>query len=73
MAAYREQGESIDVFLPSAGEPLELLDNTMRHAAALRWGGTKTVYVLDDSARPEVRDAGRPDGLRYVVRPTPGS
>jgi cellulose synthase (UDP-forming) len=72
VAAYREQGESVDVFLPSAGEPLALLDNTMRHARALRWGGEKTVYVLDDSARAEVRELADRHGLRYVVRPHPG-
>ena len=72
VAAYREQGESVDVFLPSAGEPLALLDNTMRHARALRWGGEKIVYVLDDSARAEVRELADRHGLRYVVRPHPG-
>jgi hypothetical protein len=32
VTAYRENGETVDVFLPSAGEPLDLLDNTMRYA-----------------------------------------
>jgi cellulose synthase (UDP-forming) len=72
VAAYTEHGETVDVFLPSAGEPLALLDNTLRHASALRWGGNKTVYVLDDSARPEVRDLAGRYGLQYVVRPDPG-
>lgn len=71
VAAWAEHGETVDVFLPSAGEPLALLDNTLRHASELRWGGRLTVYVLDDSARPEVRDLADRYGLRYVVRPDP--
>ena len=72
VAAYREHGEAVDVFLPSAGEPLALLDNTLRYASELRWGGALTVYVLDDSARLEVRELAERYGLRYVVRPHPG-
>ena len=56
VAAYREQGETVDVFLPSCGEPLAVLNNTLRYASQLNWGGQKTVYVLDDSAREVVRD-----------------
>ena len=60
------------MFLPSAGEPLALLDNTLRYASELRWGGALTVYVLDDSARLEVRELAERYGLQYVVRPNPG-
>ena len=72
VAGYREAGETVDVFLPSAGEPLELLDNTLRYASELQWGTPLTVYVLDDSARPEVRDLADKYQLQYVVRPHPG-
>src|SRR5665811_1077191 len=34
VAGYRESGETVDVFLPSAGEPLPLLDNTLRYAVS---------------------------------------
>jgi len=60
------------VFLPSCGEPVELLDNTMRCASAVRWPGPKTVYVLDDSAREEVRALAARYGFRYVVRANRG-
>ena len=53
MADYREQGETVDVFLPSCGEPLAVLDNTFRYVSTMTWRGLKTVYVLDDSAREE--------------------
>jgi len=63
---------TIDVFLPSAGEPLAILHNTFRHVAALWWPGKITVYVLDDSARPEVQDAAAGYGFVYLSRPNPG-
>ena len=56
MAAYQEQGETVDVFLPSCGEPLAVLNNTFRNVSRMSWRGPKTVYVLDDSAREKVRD-----------------
>ncbi len=72
VASYQGGGETVDVFLPSAGEPLTLLDNTLRHASKLRWDGPLTIYVLDDSARPEVRELAGKYGLQYLVRPHPG-
>ena len=33
VATYREQGETVDVFLPSCGEPLALLNNTFHHVS----------------------------------------
>jgi cellulose synthase (UDP-forming) len=72
VAGYLEHGETVDVFLPSCGEPLPVLDNTFRHVSAMNWGETKTVYALDDSAREEVRDLAQLYGFRYVVRPNPG-
>ena len=66
--AYQHGNEAVDVFLPSCGEQVELLDNTFRHVSGLRWHGTMTVYVLDDSAREEVRALAARYGYRYVVR-----
>ncbi|MGL5810092.1 MAG: SGNH hydrolase domain-containing protein [Nocardioides sp.] len=64
---------SIDVFLPTAGESLELLANTYRHVAALRWPGEVSVWVLDDSGREEVRSLARSFGLNYRSRPDRGA
>ena len=74
VASYREvqHDETVDVFLPSCGEPLAVLDNTLRYVSLMTWGGPKTVYVLDDSARDDVRDLADKYGFRYVVRPEPG-
>ncbi len=63
---------SVDIFLPSAGEPLEVLDNTFAHVQRLFWRGRLTVYVLDDSARPEVEQMARRRGFVYLTRPDRG-
>ena len=72
VAGYREQGETVDVFLPSCGEPAALLNNTFHYVSKMQWGGPKTVYVLDDSVREQVRDLAQRYGFRYIVRPDPG-
>jgi hypothetical protein len=72
VAAYREQGETVDVFLPSCGEPLAVLNNTLRYVSQMNWSGLKTVYVLDDSAREMVRDLADLYNFQYIVRPNPG-
>jgi cellulose synthase (UDP-forming) len=61
---------SVDVLLPSAGEPLDLLSNTYSHVAALQWPGRLRTYVLDDSARPEVKALAADYGFTYLARPT---
>jgi cellulose synthase (UDP-forming) len=72
VASYREQGETVDVYLPSCGEPLALLDNTLLHVSRMTWSGLTAVYVLDDSARKEVRDLAAKYNFQYIVRPSPG-
>jgi cellulose synthase (UDP-forming) len=63
---------SVDVFLPSAGESLQLLRNTYRYVAELHWEGTLSIYVLDDSGRPEVESLARVYGFTYLSRPDRG-
>ena len=72
VSSYQPAGETVDVFLPSCGEPLEVLDNTFKHVKGLIWQGAMTVYVLDDSARESVRRLADVYGFRYVVRPNRG-
>jgi cellulose synthase (UDP-forming) len=72
VARYREQGESVDVFLPSCGEPLAVLSNTFEYVSRMSWDGPKTIYVLDDSAQEKVRNLADHYDFRYVVRPNPG-
>lgn len=63
---------TVDVFLPTAGESLDVLANTYRHVAALRWPAEIHVWVLDDAARDEVRDLARSHGFEYATRPDRG-
>jgi cellulose synthase/poly-beta-1,6-N-acetylglucosamine synthase-like glycosyltransferase len=63
---------SVDVFLPSAGEDLTVLSNTYRHVSHLQWQGELNVYVLDDSARSDVRDLAESRGFHYLSRPNRG-
>lgn len=63
---------SVDVFLPSAGEPLDILRNTYYHVSRLSWMGELNVFVLDDSARPEVLDLAEEFGFHYGTRPDRG-
>jgi cellulose synthase (UDP-forming) len=62
----------VDVFLPSAGEDLDVLRNTFGHVQALEWAGELHIHVLDDSAREEVRALAADHGFAYHTRPDPG-
>jgi cellulose synthase (UDP-forming) len=63
---------SVDVFLPSAGEELDVLANTYFHVSQLEWEGPLEVHVHDDSARPEVADLAAGYGFTYHSRPDRG-
>ena len=67
-----EHYPSVDVFLPTAGESLDVLANTYAHVAALDWPGKIKVWVLDDAARPAVGNLARSYGFEYRVRPDRG-
>ena len=60
---------SVDVFVPTAGEDLELLNNTMRHLNLLEWPGELRVLILDDSRRASLRTLAAKYGLSYLARP----
>jgi cellulose synthase (UDP-forming) len=65
---------SVDIYLPTCGEPIELLRNTWTYVAALRatYNGKLTPYVLDDAARPEVKKMAKQFGFAYATRPDRG-
>lgn len=67
-----ERYPTVDVFLPTAGEALDVLANTYRHVAALDWPATVSVWVLDDGARDEVRLLAESYGFTYRTRPDRG-
>ncbi|MFC1407963.1 glycosyltransferase family 2 protein [Streptacidiphilus sp. N1-12] len=63
---------SVDLYLPTCGEPLDVLANAYRAAALVEWPGQLTVWVLDDADRAEVAELAAEHGFRYVVRPDRG-
>jgi peptidoglycan/LPS O-acetylase OafA/YrhL/cellulose synthase/poly-beta-1,6-N-acetylglucosamine synthase-like glycosyltransferase len=63
---------SIDVFLPSAGEPMAVLANTYEHVRKIEWPAEIAVWVLDDSGRDSVRELAQAHGFSYRSRPDRG-
>lgn len=65
---------SVDVFLPVAGEPIEVLRNTWKYVALMsrHYQGPVTSYVLDDSRSPELKALAREFGFVYATRPNRG-
>ena len=60
-------GLSVDVFIPSYNEDLEVLEATITGAVGIRY--PHITYVLDDGRRPEVEALARRLGAEYLVRP----
>lgn len=65
---------SVDVFLPVCGEPMEVLRNTWGYVAAMArsYRGPITVWVLDDSANPALKQMARKYSFAYATRPNRG-
>lgn len=59
---------SVDVWVPTCGEDLEVIRNTLDYVAGIVWKGRLTVYVLDDSRRPAVRQETVRRGYQYLSR-----
>ncbi len=68
------QYPSIDVFLPTCGEPAEVLRNTWDGVDAMRraYPGTVVVHSLDDAHSPEVQALAAVYGFRYHARKNRG-
>jgi cellulose synthase (UDP-forming) len=73
LAAHRpDVRDTVDIWLPTCGEPLRVLRNQYRHVALLRWHAPITVWVLDDADRAEVGGLAEEFGFHHVVRPDRG-
>ncbi|MGV9713233.1 glycosyltransferase family 2 protein [Gordonia sp. NPDC003424] len=59
---------SVDIFLPTCGESLDILNNTYRYVSELAWPGRVRVYVLDDADRDTVAELAADYRFRYIVR-----
>ena len=58
----------VAVLVPTCGEPLPVLQRCLLGCSGLSYPH-KTVWVLDDSARPAVRELAERYGCRYLSRP----
>ena len=57
----------VDVLVPTCGEPLPVLARCLLGCSGLSYPH-KTVWVLDDSGRPDVRELATRYGCRYLSR-----
>jgi cellulose synthase (UDP-forming) len=57
---------SIDVFIPTRGEPLDVLRRTVQAAVAMDLA--HETFVLDDASRPEVQQLAERLGAKYMAR-----
>lgn len=58
---------AVDVLVPSCGEPVDLIERCLRGCLAMDYPRHQ-VWLLDDSARPELTQLCRRLGCRYLSR-----
>ncbi|MGB3692541.1 MAG: glycosyltransferase [Spirulinaceae cyanobacterium] len=58
----------VDIFIPTYSEPTEVLRRTIIGCQILDYPN-KTVYLLDDSRRPEMAQLALELGCKYITRP----
>ncbi len=59
---------TVDVFLPTYSEPVEILRRSIIGCQAMDYA-YKTIWLLDDQRRPAMRELARELGCCYVARP----
>jgi cellulose synthase (UDP-forming) len=59
---------SVDVFIPVAGEPIELLRETVEAALRIDFQN-KRIYILDDEGNAEYQKLAERNGCGYFARP----
>ncbi|MEO0459066.1 MAG: glycosyltransferase, partial [Cyanobacteria bacterium P01_A01_bin.114] len=59
---------TVDVLIPTYDEPLFILKRTVIGCQAITYG-PKTIYLLDDTRRPEVKALAEELGCQYLTRP----
>ncbi|WP_207456442.1 glycosyltransferase family 2 protein [Herbiconiux sp. SYSU D00978] len=59
-------GRTVDVFIATYNEPIELVMTTARAAKAIRY--PHRTWVLDDGDRPELKRAAEAAGIGYITR-----
>ncbi|MGB3403515.1 MAG: glycosyltransferase [Microcoleaceae cyanobacterium] len=59
---------SVDILIPTYNEPVSILRRTIIGCQAIDYVD-KTIYLLDDTRRPEVRKIADELGCEYITRP----
>ena len=60
---------TVDIYLPCCKEPMDIIRNTYKYVQALKYpAGKLKVYVLDDGALDEVKQAAEEFGFNYICR-----
>ncbi len=59
---------TVDVFIPTYNEPLEIVRRTLVSALAMDYQ-KKRVYLLDDGRRAEMKELAEEVGAGYITRP----
>jgi cellulose synthase (UDP-forming) len=62
-----EYQPSVDVFIPTYNEPAYIVQRTVIGVQAMNYAN-KTVYILDDTRRSEMRDLAKTLGCEYITR-----
>src|SRR5262249_1115023 len=69
LPADRSTWPTVDVFIPTFNEPLEVVRPTVLAARNLDWPADKLhIHVLDDGCRPELREMAARARVNYIVR-----
>lgn len=58
----------VDVFVTTCGEPVSLLEKTLKGCIAMKYQGRKNIYLLDDAPTPEMRELAQVLGVSYLTR-----
>jgi cellulose synthase (UDP-forming) len=66
-AAASEQLLSVDIFIPTYNEPIEILEKTITGALSVDYPNF-LVWVLDDGRRPWLREFCEQKGVGYLTR-----
>lgn len=63
----------IDIFLPCAGEDLDVLERTYKAVSLIDYPKSRTkVYILDDKGNLDVKKLAKKYNLQYLSRPNKG-
>ena len=64
-----DQWPSVDIYIPTYNEPLEVVRTTVLASMSIDWPVEKrNIYILDDGKRPEFEEFANEVGCGYIIR-----